>query len=253
MLHAQIPVPINIQINKVFGDFEKLLQEEEIKMPPLYGNIQAVKRNLENIKKLIRTELQNAQGFQIDFIPQYELGTQKNVPKWAHDSIERYQKAVKGLLVKSNYDLIGWEGTSLDTINHMNFKNEVLKNWYEVAPNFRMDTSYFFVWYASQYAWQDGVLGYWALHPKANLTGLQESSLWKLNVKANELDTQFSLYVSELRSYVAMAKILRAIKNNPNKKSRTVMVMGAWHQKDIMLIVKALGIKVNIINVQKNY
>src|SRR6185436_14717032 len=64
------------QIERAIQDFTNALNEEEKKMPPLYDNIQTVKRNLESIKKLIRSELRNAQGFQIDFIPQYEIGNQ---------------------------------------------------------------------------------------------------------------------------------------------------------------------------------
>jgi len=238
------------QIERAIQDFTNALNEEEKKMPPLYDNIQTVKRNLESIKKLIRSELRNAQGFQIDFIPQYEIGNQKNIPKWAHDSIERYQNGVKDLLIKSNYDLIGWESSALDSLTHEKYEQELLSMWKEVNPNFTVNTPYIFEWFSSQYMWQDGVLAYWAINPQANLVGTQEASLWKLNLKANIYDIQFSNKVAIFRSYVAMAKMIRNMRGKKSKKpQRAVIAMGAWHQDDLASINNFLGIKSKVVEI----
>ncbi|HKR04790.1 MAG TPA: hypothetical protein VJY62_09140 [Bacteroidia bacterium] len=250
MSKAESNQSLNKQIEKVIQDFTNALTEEEKKILPLYDNIQVVKRNLENIQKLLRTELQNAQGFQIDFIPQYEIGNQKNIPKLVHDSIERYQIAVKDLLIKSNYDLIGWESSALDTMTHQRYEQELLSMWREVNPNFTVNTPYIFEWFSSQYMWQDGVLAYWAMYPQENLVGTQEASLWKLNLKANSYDVHFSNKVAEFRSYVAMAKMIRKMRAEKSKQPiHAVIVMGAWHQTDITMIGNILGIKMNVISV----
>lgn len=244
--------PFNNQIEKVIKDFENALIEEENKMPPLHDNIHSVKKNLETLKKLIRTELQNAEVFQIDFVPQYELSKQVQIESWAHDSIERYQRAVRNFLSKGGYDLIGWEASALDTVTKEGYKKELLNNWKETDSNFKIDTSNFFERIAPQYMWQDGVLAYWVMNPHAKLTGLQETRLWKLNLEANRYDIPFSFYVSEFRSYVAMAKMIKAIRGNRSKQlHRAIIIMGAWHQTDVVMIAKNLGIKMKIITVTK--
>jgi hypothetical protein len=240
-------------IEKLFVDFENALKEEENEMPPLYNNIQTVKWNLDTMKKLIRTELQNAKGFQIDFIPQYEIGQQGNIEKWAHDSIERYQVAVKNILLKSQYDLIGWEASTLDTVTRESYEEELIRLWKEADPDLSIDTANLFERVAPQYMWQDGVLAYWMVNPKAKLIGIQEGSLWKLNIEANKFDIPFSYFVAEFRLYVAVAKMIKAIRKNKSKQPiRAVIVMGAWHKADVTFIANALGIKMKVVDLSVN-
>ncbi|MFH0952685.1 MAG: hypothetical protein V1838_05945 [Patescibacteria group bacterium] len=165
-------------------------------------------------------------------------------------------KKVRDVIAEGDYDLIGFEGSDLDPTNFDTlakfYQKETRREGVELSLNeakqaVTRSTPYF------------GVLLYMKEVPTATVVGIEDMALNRLHsavlgqIRIRTLDfvklNDFNLLLSNLRSKIAVAKIL--LKLSQYKKKRAILPIGAYHEQDLRRILEDLKVKYRFRHIPK--
>ncbi|MES2023765.1 MAG: hypothetical protein V4439_03715 [Patescibacteria group bacterium] len=211
------------------------------KYPKLQKEFDAVFKNVENYKKIIREGLLYAKGIEFDFIAQTHLDAMRG--EHSEDS-HKSQWAIFYLLEFNKYEAVGVEDATSEEVSLKTMEKEMIQGEKELhgvdyKGQLLLDTMK-----PENFAMGD--VRYWLSHKdKVHLFGLQDRPMATLNLKSEYLDDfpdadKMQSYLMMLRSYLAFAKASIAAHKHGYKK--IAIIMGLWHTNDFFIMAKRFGV-----------
>jgi len=202
-----------------------------------------VLKRCEFYRMFLKENFKKAKDLHIDFIGNmhWNFALGNNIPETVYES----QKEVRKIIDLKEYDLVGWEMSSLDSLSGEALNIEINENEKflghspsnEMSPNFSDLTS--------KNVPHDAVFGYWLDNQdKANIIGEQDVELSHFYNSTITDDTVFFGKIRSFVSYVALAKIIGSV--NKYKYQDAAAVFGSYHTADFIFLARRLGIKMNV-------
>ncbi len=200
----------------------------------------AVANLIPNYRSFLKEYLPLGKNLNIDFIGQIHV-SDPSVNAIIPLKVISCQKNIKKILDSINYDVIGHESLSLWEFNEKTYMQEFyhsLNMQYSEKDLTFKNLSY------ENTCKIDGVIAFWIKNPNAHIVGVEDSSLYDLNIAAMQHNDSIGYEIVKLRSYIAIARLIKIM--NQRGYKRGVLVLGVLHAKDIILIAKHFGIKMNV-------
>ena len=242
-----IPLPIcGSEFVNVPESTKQLLQEFSAD-PELSKLVLEVQNHISQYEEWFGQTESIAKNFQVDAILQLHDFTEAISNPYLSSKVKDSQDRIKEFLEKHNWEVIGQEGTACDPLNYENFSRELLSGIRKETGQFISPD--YVIQMLKDYTPYDGVLMYMEQYPKSIIIGLEDYSLLELhNSILNRLGKGYNqrldnlgFSISNLRSKIALAKVIRKL--HFLGKKRGVIVIGYLHENSLRALTRDLKTK----------